>query len=135
MHTGSECNTIILSPKPSTMATSFDIGRKLEIGVGNNQFDQNIMERNFNFEVGRKNEQGLVKSWTSLQEKVKCSVSKPRSLECPRGTFVWANLNHTLDKWEWQCRMNMDKYRLEEMMEVVMEMVYIGSHTARELVI
>ena len=47
---------------------------------------------------------------------------------------MWANWNHTLDKWERQCMINMDKYRLEEMMEVVMEMVYIGSHTARELV-
>jgi hypothetical protein len=29
-----------------------------------------------------------------------CRASELRSLEWPKGTFVWALWNHTLDKWE-----------------------------------
>ena len=46
----------MLSPKPSTLANIFDIGRKLDIGVGNKQLDQKEIESNFNFDVGKVNE-------------------------------------------------------------------------------
>ena len=63
-----------------------------------------------------------------------CRASELRSLDWPKGTFVWALWNQTRDKCEGLGKRGMDGYKMKEMEEMLRRMVNRGYHIAQELV-